>query len=217
MILPDRMIKFHGNRNEIVSPYKEENVQPSSIDLTLADKILIEKVSDRIIDVEEDSIEYTPVSLESYPLKPGDFILASTKEKVNIPDYLCGLIAGRSSIGRLGIEIHQTAGFIDPGFQGKITLEIVNNSRNTIRLKEGMRIAQLILYKMEESCENSYSGKYQNAGEAEGSKLIEDYQEPVDNIVDNLKIRTPEVETDVSGGFERDVGSSCEDGICPVR
>lgn len=122
-----------------ISPFNEDNIQPNSIDLTLDDEILVwnplrkkyksEFISDK----------------GYYKLKPRRFILASTSEKVSLGNGVCGQVDGKSSWGRKGLRIHQTAGFIDAGFSGNITLEMDTIGEN-IRLEVGMPICQLVFW-----------------------------------------------------------------------
>jgi dCTP deaminase len=93
---------------------------------------------------------------ESFTLHPGDFALGSTIETVTIPDDLVGLVDGRSSVGRLAVVVHATAGLIDPGFRGQITLEMSNIGRIPVRLYPGMRIAQIVLHQMTSKAERPY-------------------------------------------------------------
>ncbi len=113
-----------------------------------------------------------------YIVQPGEFILGVTMEKIKIPDYLVARCEGRSSIGRLGIIIHSTAGFIDPGFEGTITLEISNLNRMPVALYPGMRIGQFAFEYMKQSAETPYykkaTSKYQSQVLPEESRLAVD-------------------------------------------
>src|SRR5690606_7205144 len=108
-------------------------------------------------------------------VQPGEFVLGVTMEKIKIPDYLVARCEGRSSIGRLGIIIHSTAGFIDPGFEGTITLEITNINRMPVALYPGMRIGQFAFEKMTSPADIPYykktSSKYQNQSLVEESRI----------------------------------------------
>ncbi|MGL5831198.1 MAG: dCTP deaminase [Candidatus Altimarinota bacterium] len=108
-------------------------------------------------------------------VQPGEFVLGVTMEKIKIPDYLVARCEGRSSIGRLGIIIHSTAGFIDPGFEGTITLEITNINRMPVALYPGMRIGQFAFEKMSSPADIPYykktSSKYQNQSLVEESRI----------------------------------------------
>ena len=126
-------------------------VQPASIDLRLGDTFRVYNYSQHALidpteDVDLDEISEL-VHLEGKPfiLHPGAFVLGSTLEYVRIPPSLVGRLEGRSSIGRLGVVVHSTAGFIDPNFQGHITLEISNIGKIPVALRPGLRVCQLTL------------------------------------------------------------------------
>ena len=108
-------------------------------------------------------------------LEPSKFVLASTQEKISVPNHLAAFVAGRSSVGRLGLQI-QNAGFVDSGFQGQITLELYNQSEKPILLKAGVRICQLVFFQLDETTEQPYSGKYQGQEGATGSRLYKDFE-----------------------------------------
>lgn len=166
--------------------------QPASIDLTLAREFLFYPLSRPVaIDPREDASSLlmsttavrdprNPDSPELFRLEPGDFVLASTVERVRIPRRLVGRLEGRSSLGRLGIVVHVTAGYIDPGFEGRITLEIANLNPNPVLLVPGMRIAQLSLLRMQTPCTEAtaYQGKYQGQNEVTGSRIERDFATP---------------------------------------
>ena len=103
-------------------------------------------------------------------IHPHEFFLATTIETVNLPDNLTAFVEGRSSIGRMGLFI-QNAGWVDPGFCGKITLELFNASEVPIILKEGTRVGQLVFCKMSTPCRFPYRGKYQYQSDTTGSRI----------------------------------------------
>jgi len=133
VVLSDIDIKDRIYKDKIVQPFIEDNLQPCSLDLTLDDKLLIPTVG-KEYDI-DDEIKTFKVGIEDHAIEPGEFVLANTKEWVEIPNDIAGEVAGRSTMARMGLEVHLTAGWIDAGFKGNITLEIVNNSGNTIQLK----------------------------------------------------------------------------------
>lgn len=145
-MLSDRDIYAEVAYNKIkINPFNEENVQPASYDVCLADRVYIfardhNKVIDPFV---VEPLGYTETLTERYKLDPGKFILASTVETVELPDNVSGRIEGKSSLARLGLIVHVTAGFIDPGFEGQITLELYNMNSSPIWLYPGMRIAQI--------------------------------------------------------------------------
>ena len=126
-----------------------DQIQPCSVDLRL-DKEL-KTITGETFNLEE----------ESYTLKPNEFILGSTVETVNIPINLLARVEGRSSVGRLGVMVHVTAGFIDPGFKGNITLEIKNVSDQPFQLNYLDRLCQIVFEELDASCLDPYHGKYQ--------------------------------------------------------
>lgn len=164
MLLNDRLLKVHGPKT--ISPYREELVQPASIDLLLGPEfvVFIELPNFyNVVDPEVEHIKHKRIRVKKgleFCLEPNEFVLASTHETVTLPNMLAGRVEGKSSLGRLGLLTHITAGFIDPGFHGQITLELKNVSNSTIVLYPGMRIAQLCLFKMIEPPEKPYG----NAG-----------------------------------------------------
>jgi dCTP deaminase len=115
---------------------------------------------------------------EAYLVQPGEFVLGVTQEKITVPDDLVVRVEGRSSLGRLGIIVHSTAGFVDPGFSGTITLEISNLNRMPVALYPGMRICQLAFEMMSSPAEMPYNkkpfSKYQNQVLPEESRLSAD-------------------------------------------
>ena len=210
MVLPDSMIKKLKNN---IEPFREENLQPASLDITLGDKFLIERHRNRVIDAVEDKMEYLPVEVENYPLHPNEFVLGVTEEFIHVPDNLTVMLAGKSTLARMGLQIHITAGWVDPGYRGKLTLEIVNNSSNILQLHPGMLIGQLVFLEMKKKPDQGYSGKYQDSMGVIGAR-----KEKKAFKKTNIEMTINENAAANDGGFDRDVGSDCEgDGICPVR
>jgi dCTP deaminase len=167
MILPDNMIR---PLRDNIEPFVEENLQPASLDISLGDKFLVERHRNRVIDVSKDNIEYLPVEVDNYPLEPKDFVLGVTKEFINVPDNLTVMLAGKSTLARMGLQIHITAGWVDPGYRGKLTLEIVNNSSNILQLHPGMLIGQLVFLEMKKKPDQVYKGKYQGSMDVVGAR-----------------------------------------------
>lgn len=149
-----------------ITPYRPECLNPASVDLTLHPKVLVPSVLTEYIDVAEVPEGYTePYEMceRGYRLDPGDFILASTTEFIELPNDLVARVEGKSSIGRLGIAIHVTAGYIDPGFKGQVTLEIANLAPWSVLLRPNMRIAQIAFTRMSSPSDEPYAntGHYQ--------------------------------------------------------
>ena len=115
---------------------------------------------------------------DSFMVQPGEFVLGVTRERITVPDDLVVRVEGRSSLGRLGIIVHSTAGFVDPGFVGTITLEISNLNRLPVALYPGMRVCQLAFEQMTSPAETPYNlkpnSKYQNQVLPEESRLMSD-------------------------------------------
>ncbi len=148
------LIKMGEN---LVSPFNQARVQPSSYDLTLDGKFAI-PTKNAVIDLRKDnpSDHMQFVTTKEIIVRPGDSLLGVTKEVVYCPTDLSARVEGKSSIGRLFLAIHVTAGVVDAGFRGQITLEIVNHGPWDIVLYEGMRIAQLSYFKMTTECATPY-------------------------------------------------------------
>lgn len=165
-ILSDKSIKEKIRKGEIiVNPLNEVDVQPSSIDLHLSEDL--KTINGESIKILED---------EPYNLQAGEFILGSTKEWIEIPDNIVATVEGRSSIGRLGITAHITAGYIDPGFKGNITLEIANISTETFQLKKDISLCQIVFHELTTKAEKPYgttelNSKYQNSKGTINSRL----------------------------------------------
>lgn len=167
MILSDRSIRALIKEGDLdISPFDADLIQPSSVDVRLARTFRVfHNHRTGIIDVrapmDELTEEVTVADDEPFILHPGEFVLASTLERVRIPDDVVSRLEGKSSLGRLGLLIHSTAGFIDPGFAGDITLELSNVARLPIALYANMRIGQLSFTKLSTRADNPYRGNYQ--------------------------------------------------------
>jgi len=161
------IIERVGNDSLVIDPYKEDNVEPASVDLRLGESFKrAEVVQDiKAIDLNGDSSinwkdENGPVTIFR-----DDFILATTLERVSLPDDLTGQVLGRSSFGRLGVSVHQTAGFIDPGFDGQITLELSNHGPMPVKLQPEQRVCQIVFSELSSPAVHPYGhtdSQYQN-------------------------------------------------------
>ncbi len=162
MILSDTSIKKAiKDKRIVINPYSEKDVQPASVDVHLSDTILIFKNSVApYIDLKDEIPDLTQeVKIKKdipFILHPGEFALGSTLEKLTLSNDIVSRIEGKSSLGRLGLLIHSTAGFIDPGWDGNLTLELANVSRLPITLYYGMRIGQISFQEMTTAVENPY-------------------------------------------------------------
>lgn len=155
-ILSDRTIIERLEENLVIQPINKNDIQPCSVDLHLGQEL-------KNLDGLTHDLKYC-----DYTLSPGEFILASTLEHVEIPTDLVGIVEGKSSIGRLGITAHITAGYIDAGFKGNITLEIANLSNKSFKLYYNMDICQLVLETLTTPVQRPYgtnelNNKYQNS------------------------------------------------------
>jgi dCTP deaminase len=158
VVLSDRTIKAEIAAGRIViDPYSDSLVQPSSIDVRVDRKFRVfHNARYPYIDVRqpmEGLTELVEISGEEpFILHPGEFVLGQTLESIALPDDIVARLEGKSSLGRLGLLIHSTAGFVDPGFDGHITLELSNVASLPITLYPGMKIGQVSFIRMKEIC-----------------------------------------------------------------
>ena len=162
MLLSDRDIRAEIAAGRVaVEPFAESMIQPSSVDVRL-DRFfrVFENHKYSVIDPSIEQSELTREVIvepnEHFILHPGEFVLASTYEIITLPDDIAGRLEGKSSLGRLGLLTHSTAGFIDPGFSGHITLELSNVANLPVKLFPGMKIGQLCLIKLSSPAEHPY-------------------------------------------------------------
>jgi dCTP deaminase len=184
VILSDRDIRKQIDSGRLViEPFDERMIQPSSVDLRV-DRTFRIFANTRYpyIDVRqpmEDLTEEVDVKDgEAFILHPGEFVLGSTLERVTLPDDLVARIEGKSSLGRLGLLIHSTAGFVDAGWSGHLTLELSNVANLPITIYPGMKIGQLCLFEMTSPAERPYGdrGKYQGQRGPTPSRFYEDFE-----------------------------------------
>ena len=170
MLLSDRDIKAEIASGRVgVDPYADAMIQPSSIDVRLDRWFRVfENHRYPHIDPSVEQPDLTrliePEGDEPFILHPGEFVLGSTYEVVTLPDDIAGRLEGKSSLGRLGLLTHSTAGFIDPGFSGHVTLELSNVANLPIMLYPGMKIGQISFLRMTSAAEHPYGS------DATGSK-----------------------------------------------
>jgi dCTP deaminase len=162
MVLSDRTIRRFIDEGRIeIDPFEEELVQPSSVDVRV-DRLfrVFHNARYPYIDVKQpmdDLTELVEVNDDDpFILHPGEFVLGSTLERIRLPDDLVARLEGKSSLGRLGLLIHSTAGFIDPGWDGHVTLELSNVANLPITIYYGMRIGQLSFVQLSEPAETPY-------------------------------------------------------------
>ncbi|MGH3632085.1 MAG: dCTP deaminase [Mycobacteriales bacterium] len=162
MLLSDKDLRSEIGAGRVqVAPYDEEMVQPSSIDVRL-DRYFRVFENHRYphIDPACEQADLTrlvePDGEEPFILHPGEFVLGSTYEVITLPDDIASRLEGKSSLGRLGLLTHSTAGFIDPGFSGHVTLELSNVATLPIKLWPGMKIGQLCMFRLSSPAEHPY-------------------------------------------------------------
>jgi dCTP deaminase len=161
MVLSDRTIRRLLDEGRIgIAPFDEELVQPSSVDVRV-DRFfrVFHNARYPFIDVKQpmdDLTELVEIDSEPFILHPGEFVLGSTLERIRLPDDLVARLEGKSSLGRLGLLIHSTAGFIDPGWDGHVTLELSNVANLPITIYYAMPIGQLSFVQLSEPAEAPY-------------------------------------------------------------
>ncbi|WP_457033060.1 dCTP deaminase [Kitasatospora sp. P5_F3] len=165
MLLSDKDIRSEIDKGRVtIDPFDPAMVQPSSIDVRL-DRFfrVFENHRYPFIDPSQEQSDLTrlvePEGDEAFILHPGEFVLASTYETVTLPDDIASRLEGKSSLGRLGLLTHSTAGFIDPGFSGHVTLELSNVATLPIKLYPGMKIGQLCLFRLSSPAEFPYGSE----------------------------------------------------------
>jgi dCTP deaminase len=162
VVLSDRTIRRLVAEGRIaIDPYDEALVQPSSVDVRVDRYFRVFRNSRYpFIDVKEAQEDLTELvemdGEQPFILHPGEFVLGSTLERIALPDDLVGRLEGKSSLGRLGLLIHSTAGFIDPGWDGHVTLELSNVANLPITIYHGMKIGQLSFVQLTEPAETPY-------------------------------------------------------------
>ncbi len=165
MLLSDRDIRAEiDNQRIVLEPWDESMVQPSSVDVRL-DRLfrLFDNHKYPHIDPAQDQPDLTRIveveADEPFVLHPGEFVLGATYEVVTLPDDIAARLEGKSSLGRLGLLTHSTAGFIDPGFSGHVTLELSNVATLPITLWPGMKIGQLCFFRLSSPAEHPYGSE----------------------------------------------------------
>ncbi len=186
MILSDRTLREQIDAGRIVlDPFDETLIQPSSIDVRISNLFRVfRNHTAAVIDVKQDLTALTELveisEDQAFMLHPGEFVLGSTLERLAVPDDLVARIEGKSSLGRLGLLIHSTAGFIDAGFDGHITLELANVASLPITLYPGMKIGQVSFMHMTTPADNPYGSgakgsKYQGQRGPTPSRYFENF------------------------------------------
>jgi dCTP deaminase len=187
MVLSDRTIKDEIARGRIIiEPLIPSCIQPASVDLHLDKKLLVFKPQRHpaYIDIRR-SLDHLNEVVEldednAFFLNPGEFVLASTLESIILPDDIVGRLEGKSSLGRIGLLIHSTAGYVDPGWQGHLTIELSNVAKLPITLYHKMKIGQISFLRLTSPVDRLYGAtelgsKYQGQIEPTASKYHEDF------------------------------------------
>lgn len=186
MVLSDRSIRELIEAGKLrIDPYDALAIQPSSIDIRLDSRFRVfQHTRYSHIDPRQEQPELTELVAvndgEYFVLQPGEFCLGNTLEKVSLPDDIVARLEGKSSLGRLGLVIHSTAGYVDPGFSGHLTLELSNAASLPILLYPRMKIGQLSFIKMTTPAEKPYGSKplgskYQGQVEPTASRIHLDF------------------------------------------
>ncbi len=174
MILSDKTLKKMLADGELVcEPIRENSIQPASIDCHLGDHYLVVEHNKMDIITLDSEIHYREIVGDFITIPPHSFLLATTQEYIKVPNNITAFVEGRSSIGRIGLFI-QNAGWVDPGFEGQVTLELYNANSLPIKLQKNRRICQLVFCKMDETADNPYNGKYQRQQRSVGSRVFQD-------------------------------------------
>ena len=187
MVLSDRTIREEIAAGRIiVDPLGDGAIQPASVDVHLDRSFLVFRNSRKpYIDVRESTEDLTEkVEIRNdvpFILPPGEFVLASTFEHIELPDDLVARVEGKSSLGRLGLLIHSTAGYVDPGFKGHLTLELSNVANLPITLYFGMKIGQLSYLRLTTAADYPYGSpelgsKYQGQTDPTASRIHRDFE-----------------------------------------
>ncbi|HEX8648863.1 MAG TPA: dCTP deaminase [Thermoleophilaceae bacterium] len=187
MVLSDRTIRAEIEAGRIeIDPYDASRVQPSSVDLRVDRKFRVfHNARHPYIDVRQPMEDLTElVEAEGdrpFILHPGEFVLGQTLERVSLPDDLVARLEGKSSLGRLGLLIHSTAGFVDSGFSGNLTLELSNVANLPITIYYGMPIGQISFMRMDGPVQSPYgsretASKYQGQAEPTPSRFYKNFE-----------------------------------------
>jgi len=159
MILSDHDIKQRISDGDIViEPFESAHVEPASVDLRLGeDWKVLRRGGTNYLDSKQPSggLSYTDKRGEMF-IQPDQLVLGTTFEHIELPDDIAAHVIGRSTLGRLGVSIHQTAGFIDPGFAGEITLELSNHGPTTVKLYPEQRVCQIVFTELTSSADTPY-------------------------------------------------------------
>ena len=159
ILTKEKILEEIKNKRINITYYNAKNLGPASYDLTLSNQFRMFKGNENIrLDENTDYKKYTKLVNGKITLKPGEFILGITEEKITLPSDICGWLTGRSRFARLGLQIHSTAAFLQPGIENKQVLEIHNLSSNTLELKQGLKLCQIVFDRTDGKAK--YKGKF---------------------------------------------------------
>lgn len=174
MILTDRTIRtLLAEGALVVEPIDDMQIGPASVDLRLGDTFLLPRPAEDGLYTMTREVNYEESQGDYFVVPSHGFVLATTREFIRLPNDLTAFVEGRSSVGRLGLFI-QNAGWVDPGFEGAITLELYNANSAPMRIEAGRRICQLVIARADGPVERPYSGKYQGQRRTTGSRIFLD-------------------------------------------
>jgi len=187
LLCKNEIVKALNDKEVILQPLDLNNVGIDSVDICLGPKLLIAKKTGKVVDIKngaEMEFDEHDLSKGPYDIHPGDFILASTLEKIGLANCMVGTLEGRSSMARIGIVIHQTAGLLHAGwgYQSpcRLTLEISSVNPNPVRIYDSMKIGQISFMRLNQNVDEGYDqkcdSKYKNMEEPLPSKINEDYK-----------------------------------------
>ncbi len=186
MVLSDRTIREEiAGGHIIIDPLDESSIQPASVDLRLGHKLRVFRSHRlQVIDVREPMEQLTELveidEANPFVLHPGEFALGVTLESICLPNNVVGRLDGKSSLGRLGLVVHSTAGFVDPGWEGNLTLELSNLANLPINLYATMKVSQISFMRLTTPAENPYGSagigsKYRGQDEPTPSRYYLNY------------------------------------------
>ena len=189
MVLSDRTIRRLIAEGRIgIEPFEPALMQPSSLDVRVDRYFRVfRNARYPYIDVKKEMPDLTEVvevgGGEPFILHPGEFVLGSTSERVSLPDDMVARLEGKSSLGRLGLLIHSTAGYVDPGWDGYLTLELSNVANLPITIYPGMKIGQISFFRLTTPAERPYGSrqtrsKYQGQRGPTASRFFEEFRDP---------------------------------------
>lgn len=206
MVLSDRDIRRDLLEGKLqIAPLGDGAVQPASVDLRLGRELLVfQNHLMPYIDIKQPMTHLTePVEIDEinpFVLHPGEFVLGVTLEYVELPDDLVGRLDGKSSLGRLGLVVHSTAGFVDPGWKGNLTLELSNLANLPIYLYFGMKVSQISFMRLSSPAEHPYGSralgsKYQGQRGPTPSRFFQDYSQAAGSAGEGSPTKRPDART----------------------